>query len=97
MEFKCSGKVFEWRGPSPFYFIATSPKLSSLIRERSQILSYGWGVIHIRGKIKEVSFQTAIIPKNGVYFIPLKDAVRKSLGIQLDDNITIEFDLGKQS
>jgi hypothetical protein len=96
MEFKCSGKVFEWRGPAPFYFVATSPKLTSLIRERSLNLSYGWGVIHIHGKIKNMAFQTAIIPKDGVYFIPLKDLVRKALDIQLDDKISIEFSLGKE-
>jgi hypothetical protein len=59
-------------------------------------LSYGWGVIHIHGKIKGVTLQTAIIPKEGVYYIPLKDAVRKALDIQLDDKITIEFSLGKE-
>jgi len=96
MEFKCSGRVFEWRGPAPFYFVATSPKLSTLIRERSRELSYGWGVIHIHGIIKEVTFQTAIIPKEGVYYIPLKDAVRKALDIRLDDKVTIEFSLGKE-
>jgi len=96
MEFKCSGRVFEWRGPAPFYFVATSPKLSTLIRERSRELSYGWGVIHIHGIIKGVTFQTAIIPKEGMYYIPLKDAVRKALDIQLDDKLTIEFSLGKE-
>ena len=96
MEFKCSGRVFEWRGPAPFYFVATSPKLSTLIRERSRELSYGWGVIHIHGIIKGVTFQTAIIPKDGMYYIPLKDAVRKALDIQLDDKLTIEFSLGKE-
>ncbi len=96
MEFRCSGRVFEWRGPAPYYFVATSPKISSLIRERSRQLSYGWGVIQIHGKIKKVPLQTAIIPKDGVYFIPLKDAVRKDLEIEVDDRVTVEFDLGKE-
>jgi hypothetical protein len=48
------------------------------------------------GKIKGITFQTAIIPKEGVYFIPLKDAVRKALKIELDDRVTVEFDLGKE-
>ncbi len=96
MEFSCSGRVFEWRGPAPYYFVATSPKISSLIRERSRQLSYGWGVIQIHGKIKEVPLQTAIIPKDGVYFIPLKDAVRKDLEIEVDDRVTVEFNLGKK-
>lgn len=96
MEFRCSGRVFEWRGPAPYYFVATSPKISSLIRERSRQLSYGWGVIQIHGKIKEVPLQTAIIPKDGVYFIPLKDAVRKDLEIEVGDRVTVEFNLGKK-
>lgn len=96
MEFRCSGRVLEWRGPAPYYFVATSPKISSLIRERSRQLSYGWGVIQIHGKIKEVPLQTAIIPKDGVYFIPLKDAVRKDLEIEVGDRVTVEFNLGKK-
>lgn len=96
MEFRCSGRVFEWRGPAPYYFVATSPKISSSIRERSRQLSYGWGVIQIHGKIKEVPLQTAIIPKDGVYFIPLKDAVRKDLEIEVGDRVTVEFNLGKK-
>ncbi|MGA0130939.1 MAG: DUF1905 domain-containing protein [Candidatus Nanopelagicales bacterium] len=96
MEFRCSGRVFEWRGPAPYYFVATSPKISSLIRERSRQLSYGWGVIQIHGKIKEVPLQTAIIPKDGVYFIPIKDAVRKDLEIEVGDRVTVEFNLGKK-
>ena len=96
MEFRCSGRVFEWRGPAPYYFVATSPKISSLIRERSRQLSYGWGVIQIHGKIREVPLQTAIIPKDGVYFIPLKDAVRKDLEIEVGDRVTVEFNLGKK-
>ena len=54
------------------------------------------GVIHIHGKIRGIAFQTAIIPKEGVYFIPLKDAVRKALKIELNDRVTVEFDLGKE-
>ena len=96
MEFRCSGRVLEWRGPAPYYFVATSPKISSLIRERSRQLSYGWGVIQIHGKIREVPLQTAIIPKDGVYFIPLKDAVRKDLEIEVGDRVTVEFNLGKK-
>jgi len=96
LEFRCSGRVFEWRGPAPFYFVSTSPQLSARIRERSRALSYGWGVIHIHGKIEGITFQTAIIPKEGVYFIPLKDAVRKALKIELDDRVTVKFDLGKE-
>lgn len=96
MEFRCSGRVLEWRGPAPYYFVATSPKISSLIRERSRQLSYGWGVIQIHGKIKEVPLQTAIIPKDGVYFIPIKDAVRKDLEIEVGDRVTVEFNLGKK-
>lgn len=94
-EFKCSGKVFEWRGPAPFYFVKVDSRTSEFIRERGKNLSYGWGVIYIHGRVKGHDFQTAIIPKDGAYLIPLKDSVRKASDIQLDDKVQIEFNLGK--
>ena len=94
-EFRCSGEVFEWRGPAPFYFVATNERISSLIRERSNELSYGWGVIHVHGLVDGVEFQSAVIPKDGRYFVPMKDSVRKALKLEVGDAVTIQFNLGK--
>ena len=96
-EFKCKGEIFEWRGPSPFYFVALDTRTANIVKERARELSYGWGVIHIHGEIKKSAFDTAMIPKDGTYFIPIKDAIRKKLKLELEDRVTIHFNLGKST
>ncbi|NCV17111.1 MAG: DUF1905 domain-containing protein [Actinobacteria bacterium] len=94
-EFKTKGELFEWRGPAPFYFVKVDPKTSALIKQRSRALSYGWGVLHVNGEISGIKFETALIPKDETYYFPIKNAVRQPFDLQLDDEVRIEFNLGK--
>ena len=94
-EFQTQSELFEWRGPAPYYFIKVDPESSALIKQHAQKHTYGWGVLPIHGIIGETEFQTALIPKEGIYYIPVKDAVRNSEDLQLDDLIEIQFNLGK--
>jgi len=94
-EFKIVGELFEWRGPAPFYFIKVDPKSSAIIKKSAAALSYGWGVLHIHGEVSKLQFQTALIPKDGVYYLPIKNEIRKKLDLQLDDEIKVKFNLGK--
>ena len=96
-EFKCKGEIFEWRGPAPFYFVALGSRAAGIVKERARELSYGWGVIHIHGEIKKRPFDTAMIPKDGTYLLPIKDAVRKILNLEVGDTISIQFNLGKST
>lgn len=95
-DFKVTAEIFEWRGPAPFYFVEISKTLSAEIKTEAAIHSYGWGVTHIHGVIGKTEFITAMIPKDGCYRIPIKDAIRKSEDIEAGDKITINFNLGKQ-
>lgn len=95
-DFKVTGEIFEWRGPAPFYFVEISKELSTEIKTEAAIHSYGWGVIHIHGVIGKTEFMTAMIPKDGCYRIPIKDAIRKSEEIEAGDKIIIKFNLGKK-
>ena len=77
MNFEFSGSVFEWRGPSPFFFLELPEQVSTEILAMAKQLTYGWGVIPVLAKIGATEFTTSLIPKNGGYLLPLKDAVRK--------------------
>jgi hypothetical protein len=94
-EFKSPGEIFEWRGPAPFHFLRVDRKLSTIIKERAKGMSYGWGVIHIHGELNKVKFETAMIPKDGAYLIPIKDVVRRACDLEIGDEITVRFNLGK--
>ena len=94
-DFLVTGKVFEWRGPAPFYFVEINSKISAEIQSESKEFSYGWGVIPVTAKIGKTDFTTAIIPKDGKYLFPLKDMVRKRENLETDSKVSIQFNLGK--
>lgn len=96
-EFRISGPLFEWRGPAPFHFVQIPSDQSSLIKSEASLLSYGWGVIPIHGQVGKTNFTTSLIPKDGNYLIPIKDAVRKSEQLEIDDEVKINFNLGKSN
>jgi hypothetical protein len=94
MQFSFSGELIEWRGPAPFYFAAIPSSISAEIREDAKLLSYGWGVIPVRGLIGVTEFTTSLIPRDGVFLLPVKNAVRLPEKLQLGELISAEIELG---
>ena len=96
MEFSFSNPLFEWRGPSPFYFVAIPQEVSDEIRIVAKELSYGWGVIPVTADIGGTIFTTSLFPKDGAYLLPVKDAVRKATKISEGEVIEVALDLGRK-
>jgi len=88
-----AGRVIEWRGPSPYYFVPVPDEESADIREVAAMASYGWGVIPVAARIVEVTFKTSLFPKDGGYLLPLKDAVRKPQGLTTGDDVSVKMTL----
>ncbi|MGW2707056.1 DUF1905 domain-containing protein [Streptomyces sp. NPDC001340] len=91
MDLTFAGRVIEWRGPSPYYFVAVPDEESADIREVAAMATYGWGVIPVEARIGEVAFTTSLFPKDGSYLLPLKNAVRKPQGLTEGDDVTVEM------
>jgi hypothetical protein len=89
-----TGKVWFWRGPSPFHFVSTPEELTEEISNISSHFSYGWGAIPATVTIGETEFSTSIFPKDGTYLVPLKKAVRDAEGIDVDDEIDVYLIIG---
>ena len=87
--FEFESEVVEWRGPAPFYFAKTPPQVTEEIEKNAGHLSYGWGCIPVDVTIGNTTFYTALIPREGTYFVPLKAAVRKAESIKLGQIISI--------
>jgi hypothetical protein len=86
-----AGRLIEWRGPSPYYFVPVPDEESANIREVAAMATYGWGVIPVEAQVGEVTFTTSLFPKDGGYLLPLKDAVRKPRGLSAGDDVTVEM------
>jgi len=92
-EFTVRGKVFEWRGPAPFHFVAVKGEQAEEIRDLAAAVTYGWGMIPVTCRIGDTSFTTSLWPKDGEYYVPLKDAVRSAEKVRLGSLITVHMAL----
>ncbi|GAA4023724.1 DUF1905 domain-containing protein [Streptomyces sp. NBC_01352] len=91
MQLAFTGRVIEWRGPAPYYFLPVPDEESADIREVAAMATYGWGVIPVEARIGEVVFETSLFPKDGRYLLPLKNAVRKPQGLSSGDDVTVRM------
>jgi hypothetical protein len=91
---KFKGAIIEWRGPSPFYFVPVPDVPSKKIKAMAAQLTYGWGVIPVLGKIGKTEFSTAFIPKDGLYYLPIKNAVRFAENLEVGAKVTVSISVG---
>ena len=94
LDFELQGPVVEWRGPAPFYFLALPVEDSEDLKLAAKGMEY-WGQVPVVVRIGETDFTTALFPKDGRYLLPLKDAVRRAEGIDVDDVLTVGLSLGR--
>jgi hypothetical protein len=93
LRFEISGTVIEWRGPAPFYFLPTPIEVTEEIEIYKRELTYGWGVIPAKVTVGTVTVTTSLFPKNGSFYIPLKDALRKPDEISVGDFVTLVLEI----
>lgn len=91
MDMTFRGEVFEWRGPAPFHFVALPGREAAEMADLAAEVTYGWGMIPVSGRIGRSEFTTSLWPKEGTYYVPLKDAVRRAERIDLGDTITVSL------
>lgn len=91
VELEFSGELFDWRGPSPYHFVAVpEPEAAELDAVRAAV-SYGWGVIPVAATIGRTAFRTSLFPKAGGYLVPVKDAVRRAERLAVGDVLTVRL------
>ncbi len=88
-----SGKIFYWRGPSPFFFVTVPAKPSRDIKAVSSLVTYGWGVIPVTVRIGNTEFTTSLFPKEGRYLVPLKVSVRKAENLEEGDKVNVRLEI----
>ena len=94
MDFEFEGPVIEWRGPAPYYFVRIPEDESDDIKFAAKGIEY-WGQVPVTVRINDTEFTTALFPKDGVYLIPLKVAVRKEAGIEVVGELSVGLNVGR--
>jgi len=91
MELVFTGPLFEWRGPAPYHFVGVPEDEAEQLRETAAAVTYGGGMIPVRGRIGETDFTTSLWPRDGGYVVPVKDAVRRPEGLSLGDLVEVRL------
>ena len=93
MIFEFNGKIWYWRGPSPFFFVTMPAKQSRDLKAISGLVTYGWGVIPVEVRIGKTEFRTSLFPKDGRYIVPIKASVRKAENLENGDKVTVRLEV----
>jgi Domain of unknown function (DUF1905) len=91
MELEFSGEIWFWRGPAPWYFVTVPEDESLDIEAMSTELTYGWGVIPVTVQIGKTVWRTSLFPKDGLYIVPIKAAVRAAEKLALGDVVAVRL------
>ena len=89
MQLTFAGDMFEWRGPSPFYFVRVPDEDAVRIREGASMVTYGWGVIPVTVSIGATTATTSLFPKDGGYLVPIKNSVRLPEELSVGDIVDV--------
>ncbi|OLT14795.1 hypothetical protein BJF80_12010 [Serinicoccus sp. CUA-874] len=84
-----TGEVVEWRGPAPYHFLVVPEHECAWLTEVMREVTYGWGMVPVTGRVGATGFTTSLWPRQGSFWVPLKDAVRHAEGIELGDRVTV--------
>jgi hypothetical protein len=93
MNIEFNGKIFYWRGPSPFLFVAVPEEPSRELKAISELVTYGWGVIPVHVRIGKTEWKTSLFPKDGRYLVPIRMSVQKAEKLGVDDEVTIQLEV----
>jgi Domain of unknown function (DUF1905) len=91
VDLQFSGEVYLWRGPAPHHFVTVPDDASAALESVAGRVSYGWGMIPVVAGIDDTEWTTSLWPKDGVYVVPLKDAVRRAEDVEVGDTVTIRL------
>ncbi|MDH6196075.1 hypothetical protein M2272_002715 [Mycobacterium frederiksbergense] len=97
MDWEFESEVFQWRGPAPYFFVATPTHVDDYLHAHHGELTYGWGVIPAQVRIGATEVTTSLIPKDGVYLVPLKIALRRPEAIDDGDHVRVRLHVGRQN
>ena len=93
MVLEFAGELLFWRGPAPYHFITVPDEGSAALESASPTVSYGWGCIPVTAHIGDTTWKTSLFPKDELYLVPVKVAVRKAEGLELGDIAKVRLEV----
>ncbi len=91
--FTFTGTTIEWRGPAPFVFLPVPDAISAELVSLGSSVSYGWGCIRAVCECGDVRWETSLMPRKGIYLVPIKVAVQRQCKIDVDVEMTVTISI----
>jgi hypothetical protein len=93
--FDFTGPIWFWKGPAPWYFVTVPAEQSQAIKAVAGLVTYGWGVIPAHVQIGGTTWSTSLIPKDGLYLVPIKKPIRLVEQLNEGDVVNIQLEIGQ--
>lgn len=92
-------ELWLWKGPATWVFLTLPEALADEVRIAGLMAPRGWGSVRVEAESRGVKWRTSLFPdrKSGSYFLPVKAAVRKQLGVDDGDRISVQLTLLDQA
>ncbi len=91
MELTVRGDLWYWRGPPPFHFVTVPEEDCGALEMVAEMVTYGWGMIPVSARVGTTAWTTSLFPKDGLYIVPIKDAVRRAEGLEVGDTVEVRL------
>lgn len=91
MNIEFNGRIWFWRGPSPWYFVTVPEKQSGNLQAISEFVTYGWGMIPVIVRIGNTEWKTSLFPKDGHYLVPIKASVREAENLEEGNDVNVRL------
>jgi hypothetical protein len=76
------------------HFMSVPEDLADEIRAHAMAAPRGFGSVRVEASIHDVTWRTSVFPvKSGGYFLPVKIAVCRAVGIAAGDEVAVTLDL----
>ncbi|MHA6626854.1 DUF1905 domain-containing protein [Pseudonocardia sichuanensis] len=93
MDLEFRAELWEWRGPAPFHWLTVPEDGCARVRAEAAQASYGWGAVPVRARIGATEWETSLLPKDGGYVLPVKDAVRRAEDVDDGDVVAVAMSI----
>lgn len=89
MELTFRAELWEWRGPAPYHWLTLPEDACAHVRAEAAVASYGWGAVPVRVRVGGTEWETSLLPRDGGYALPVKNAVRRAERIGPGDAVAV--------
>ncbi|MDE0572890.1 DUF1905 domain-containing protein [Demequina sp. B12] len=91
-----SARLWPWKARHQVWtFVTLPPDLSDEIEDLVQEPRRGFGAVKVRVHLGGSTWETSMFPskEQGAHILPVKGAVRKAEGLDIEDSVTVRIEL----